>query len=209
MRHLPEPESTAATRDESSRMSQPTGIPRIERWIGRLLIARWCRRNPPRRTVSLLREQQAELVSLVKAAGPRATTRIQIRRLPGLENSSTNYSLAMVVDHLARVNRDLASTLESLALNQPGKITVVIANYKPDPGAQAEQAMADLDASIAALEHSLADTGKLERSTQTHAHPWFGELPATTWACFAPFHQSIHLKQARLIAAALQSTSRP
>lgn len=184
-------------------MSQPTGIPRIERWVGRLLIARWCRRNPPDRSASLLREQQSELVSLINAASQKATTRIQIRRIPGLEHSSTNYSLAMVADHLARVNRDLAMTLASLARSEPCTIPVVIANYKPDPAAQPAQALADLDASIASLEASLADTAALVRSTQTHAHPWFGDLPATTWACFPPFHQTIHLKQARLIAAGL------
>ena len=190
-------------------MPQPTGIPRIERWIGRLLIGRWCRRHPPHQSASLLRAQQRELASLVESAGPRATTRIQIKRLPGLENSSTNYSLAMVADHLARVNRDLAATLTSLARNEPCDITVVIANYKPDPAAQTAQALAELDASIAALEASLADTDALARSKQTHTHPWFGDLPATTWACFPPFHQAIHLKQARLIASALQSTPRP
>jgi len=189
-------------------MPSQSGIPSIERWVRRILIGRWCRRHPPSQSVAILREQQHELVSLVETAGAEAITRVQIRRLPGLEHSSTNYSLAMVVDHLARVNRDLATTLESLAQNQPGTITVVIANYKPDPGAKPQQAMADLDASIAALEQSLADTGKLERSTQMHAHPWFGDLPATTWACFAPFHQTIHLKQARLIASALKSTAR-
>ena len=106
----------------------------------------------------------------------------------------------MVVDHLARVNRDLATTLDALARNEPPSGVVVIANYKPDAAAEIGRAMLDLDASIDALESSLADPGAFARSVQTHAHPWFGELPATTWACFAPFHQSIHLKQAGLIA---------
>lgn len=184
-------------------MARASGIPWIERFIGGLLLGRWCRKNPPARSAALLREQQRELAAIVAAAGDRAHTRVRIRRLPGLEQSSTNYSLAMVADHLARVNRDLAATLAALARNERPTIAVVIANYKPDPAARIDRAMADLDESIRALEVSLADPGAFARSLQTHAHPWFGELPATTWACFPPFHQAIHLRQAALIARGL------
>lgn len=177
--------------------------------IGGLLIRLWKFRHPPETSAVLLRQQQRELVQLVETAGDRAMQRIQIKRLPGLEQSSTNYSLAMVADHLARVNRDIAATLVRLAAGKRGEIEVVIANYKPDPAVQPAPALADLDSSISALEASLADTDALRRSTQTHAHPWFGELPATTWACFPPFHQQIHLRQARLIAAALPARARP
>lgn len=159
--------------------------------------------HPPARSAALLREQQRELAAIVAAAESRAHTRVQIRRLPGLEQSSTNYSLAMVADHLARVNRDHAATLNALARNERPTIAVVIANYKPDPAAEIGRAMSDLDESIGGLEVSLADPGAFARSTCTHAHPWFGELPATTWACFPTFHQAILLRQAGLIARGL------
>ncbi len=184
-------------------MSAQSGIPRVERWIGRLLVAWWCLRNPPERSAAILREQRRVLAAMLETAGQRATKRVQIRRIPGLEQSSTNYSLAMVADHLARVNRDIAATLRSLARNEPSAIEVVIAHYKPDPSAQPEPALAALDDSIAAMVEALKDQAGIRRSTQVHAHPWFGDLPASTWACFAPFHQAIHLKQAKLIGAGL------
>ncbi|MBX3316725.1 MAG: DinB family protein [Phycisphaeraceae bacterium] len=184
-------------------MAQQTGIPSVERFVARWLIGRWCRRNPPERTCQMLREQEGELRALFAAAADRATTRVQIKRLPGLESSSTNYSLAMVADHLARVNSDIAITLGSLARNERGTIEVRTANYKPSPDAAPDASLAALDRSILALESVLADTGPIRRSRVGHVHPWFGELPATTWACFPAFHQALHMKQARLIAAGL------
>lgn len=184
-------------------MSTSKTIPRLEMLIGGLIIKLWKLRHPPGTSAALLRAQQRELARLIDDAGPRATERVQIRRLPGLEPSSTNYSLAMVADHLARVNRDIAATLQRLAANMRGDIEVVIANYKPDPFAEPGRAMADLEESILRLESALRDLDAIRKSTQTHAHPWFGDLPATTWACFPPFHQTLHLKQARLIIRGL------
>lgn len=184
-------------------MAKQSGIPWIERFVGKMLISSWCRKHPPGETLSLLRTQQAELVSLMDAAGARATHRVQVKRMPGLEASSTNYSLAMVADHLARVNRGIAATLDSLIANRRHEEVVVIAAYKPDPSALPAPALADLDASIAALVRPLDDQDGIRQSGMTHAHPWFGELPATTWACFPAFHQAIHLKQARAISAGL------
>ncbi len=185
-------------------MPQPSGIPSIERFVGRLLVRRWCAKNPPEETMRIVHEQRDALAALIQSAGPRAATRVQIKRLPGLESSSTNYSLAMVADHLARVNRDIATTLDHLAKGEPCPIVVKTANYKPAPDARVDPSMDALDASIAALNGSLADLPALRASTIPHTHPWFGPLHATTWACFPAFHQAIHLKQAGLIADALR-----
>lgn len=176
----------------------------MERFVGRMLVRRWCSKNPPDQTMRIVQTQRDALADLMQSAGPRAATRVQIKRLPGLESSSTNYLLAMVADHLARVNRDIATTLDHLARNQPCPIIVKTANYKPTPDALAEPSMDALDASIAALHASLADLPALHASTIPHTHPWFGPLPASTWACFPAFHQAIHLKQARLIADGLR-----
>lgn len=181
----------------------PTGIPAVERFVARLLIRRWTRAHPPETAAALLRAQQRELTALIQSAGSAATTRVQIKRLRGLEESSTNYSLAMVADHLARVNRDLAATLADLVQGRPSPIEVSIAKYKPDPAAEPVAALRDLDASIAALEAVLVDTAAIRRSTTTHAHPWFGPLPATVWASFGPFHQALHLNQSRFIVKGL------
>ena len=176
-------------------------IPAPERLIGSLLIRRWCRQHPPSATIPLAREQHAQLAALI-AASPDAARRVQIRRLPGLEASSTNYSLAMVADHLARVNTAIATTLTHLARNEPDPTPVVIAAFKPSPEADPATALAANAIATEHLAEALADLPAIERSTQPHTHPWFGPLPANTWACFPTFHNAIHLKQAALIANA-------
>jgi hypothetical protein len=182
-------------------------IPLIERLVARQLVRRWCAKNPPTRTVEILRAQQRDLLALIdRLGGPadtRVATRVQIKRLPGLEASSTNYSLAMVAEHLARVNRSIAATVVSLSRGEKGTLSADPSLYKPDPGASAAAALADYDASIAAVGEALADTAAIEGSRVTHPHPWFGELSAATWACFPAFHGQIHAKQAGLIARGL------
>lgn len=184
-------------------MAKGRGIPGIERFIGRILLSRWCAKHPPEATMPLVRQQHDALLTLMTDAGSRAGVQVSIKRLPGLEASSINYSLAMVADHLARVNTDLATTIQHLARGEPCPIVVSTANYKPAPGTVPDRARADLELSLSRLDHALADTAPIRRSRVTHTHPWFGALPASTWACFPSFHQEIHLKQARLIAAGL------
>lgn len=188
---------------EADGMTKQTGIPKIERFVGKMLIGRWCRQHPPGETMSIVRSQRDEFASLLAAHSGKAEQRVQIRRMPGLEASSTNYSLAMTVEHCARVNRSLAALLDDLAADRAHRVVVATKDYKPSADATAAGAMEELDASIQLLGVSLSDAAVLERSGMRHEHPWFGPLSARVWACFPAFHQAIHVKQARAIAAGL------
>jgi hypothetical protein len=181
-----------------------SGIPAVERLIARFIIRRYVRANPLELAPSLLRAQQRELLTMISAAGPSATRRVQIKRLRGLEASSTNYSLVMVAEHLAKVNHDLAAALESLKAGRSFLLVVQTANYKPSPNVTLNSAVENLNAANARLTAELADTASIRASRVTHPHPWFGELSAETWACFGPFHQALHLKQAHAIVAGLK-----
>ena len=178
-------------------------IPTPERRIARLVLARHCRKHPPGATMPLVREQHQTLRDLIARHNARATARVQIKRLPGMEASSTNYSLAMVADHLARVNQGLARGVADLAAERPCELVADPALFKPSPDAEPTKALDDLDASERALDAALADLGAIDASTRTHEHPWFGPLPARMWACFPTFHNAVHLKQADLIALGL------
>lgn len=185
-----------------------TGLPKPERLIGRLLIWRWCRVNPPSVTVAILRRQQAAIAGLIDDAGgassDAAAVRVQIKRLPGLEDVSTNYSLAMVAHHLALVNDGIAGVLHALADDERSDLVAAPAFYKPDPDVGCPQALEAFDASVAAVESAIARSSQLRGTPRrTHPHPWFGELPAATWACFPAFHGEIHVKQARLVVRGL------
>lgn len=184
------------------------GIPKPERLVARLLVWRWCRVNPPSTTVAILRGQQGVIAGLVEGVGgpggEAATARVQIRRIPGLEAVSTNYSLAMVAHHLALVNDGIAALLHSFADGERSALVADPALYKPDPGVGCARALEAFDASIDKVESAIARPFQPNGAPRrTHPHPWFGELPATTWACFPAFHGEIHVKQARLIARGL------
>lgn len=185
-----------------------SGIPAPERLVARCLVWRWRRVNPPSVTVSILRSQQEELVGFVGLVGgatsEAARTPVRIKRLPGLEASSLEYSLAMVADHLARVNHAIAGTIATLKQGERSDASADPALFKPDPGVEPAAALADYDASIVAVERAIEPPDR--SNGVTHPHPWFGELSAVTWMCFPAFHGQIHAKQARLIARGL---SRP
>jgi hypothetical protein len=109
----------------------------------------------------------------------------------------------MVIQHVGLVNRDIGSLLESLSGGRRWARVVKTAEYKPSLTVTLSQSVDLLHESEAALGSALARIDAIRRSQVTHAHPWFGELPATTWACFPSFHGSLHLRQAELIASAL------
>ncbi|MEQ8771006.1 MAG: hypothetical protein RIB60_10920 [Phycisphaerales bacterium] len=183
-----------------------TGIPAIERLVAKYLVWRWTRVNPPSITVPILRSQQEELVGLVERAGgvesEAARARVRIKRLPGLESSSLEYSLAMVADHLARVNHAIAGTITTLKQGERSKTSADPAHFKPRLGVEPAAALADYDASIAAVQRAIEPPD--HSNDVTHPHPWFGELSAETWMCFPAFHGQIHAKQARRIVVGLR-----
>ncbi len=182
-----------------------SGIPAIERWVAKALIWRWRRVNPSSTTVSILRSQQEELVGLIEGVGgvasEAARTPVRIKRIPGLEASSLNYSLGMVADHLARVNHAIAGTITTLKRGERSEASADPALYKPDPGVGTAAALADLDASIDAVRRAIEAEDR--SNGVTHPHPWFGELSAETWMCFPAFHGQIHATQARRIGGGL------
>ncbi len=179
-----------------------SGVPAIERFIGGLLIKRWCKRCPPEETLALCGDQRDEFGWLARQLGDRATERVQIKRLPGLEASSTSYSLAMTIEHVGLVNTGLAELLESLRDRGRYDIEVKTADYKAHEGVSAESAMELVQEAQERLALVLEDTAWLETDA-SHEHPWFGALPARTWACFPAFHGALHVKQAKLIAQRL------
>jgi hypothetical protein len=175
------------------------GIPRVERWIGRILLRRWCRQHPPSETMALVRSHQAELAELFEQAGSQATRCVRIPRLPGLEENSTAYSIVMVIDHVARVNLGIARVLSDLTAHRPHQVTIRTVDFKPSPETSPEVAWVDLEYSTSALEQALSNLSAISTTPSKHPQPWFGPLPARVWACFPTFHTALHLKQARLI----------
>lgn len=186
------------------------GIPLYQRVAAKWVVIPYWRKSVPwGRVAERLRQQADEFDEIVKVADRRApdalTRRVLIPPATGLEDDSRFWSLAMVADHLARVNLGVADVLTVLtAATTAGAPLreVRIVDYKPDPGAD-RAALGAMRRSIDAVERALREGKANQRTSATHPHPWFGPLPARTWAVFPAMHQSLHLAQARAIASRL------
>ena len=128
---------------------------------------------------------------------------VKIPRVPGIEEVSTNWSIAMTLRHLNDVNSGMLGVIQTLANSSTGLAEVKIADYKPDP-VQPETIISDFkDMS----EKFVSEVRRLSSlgSTPKHPHPWFGPLNAHGWLCLAALHQGIHAFQIKMIEKGLSS----
>jgi len=126
---------------------------------------------------------------------------VVVPRYQGMEDSSRNWSLFMLLDHLCQVNRSILRTVDALKSGIAPLGVLEVADFKPNLDCDAESIDQFRDL-IWDFDSGIRDRMPL-RGTPSYAHPWFGPLDAHGWLCLAMFHQRIHRKQARKIAAML------
>ena len=131
-----------------------------------------------------------------------------IPRVIGIEDSSRNWSIAMVLEHLHLVNKDLTTAIDALGrgIVPHGEIDVAI--YKPDEdlGTDVMQRMRDTNENYCqVIETIMKRHGRLPH-TPHFDHPWFGPLNAHQWHALAAAHQTIHRRQIQKIIAMLGVT---
>ena len=116
-----------------------------------------------------------------------------IPRLQGIEHSSRNWSVLMVLDHLAQVNKSIMDTIRTLRNDSQPFQKIHIADFKPNP---------DVDADV--IERFRDVNGRYLNFVRSHMplktnllweHPWFGLLNGHQWHCLAAVHQRIHRRQ--------------
>lgn len=185
----------AAQGELQTRLAAPgAGLPWIELQIARVVFA-WQLSRSSREKAALAVENECEEILRLAALCNRemGTRRVLIRRLPGMEDSSRNWSVFMTVEHLHIVNTFIADTIEALGR---GEVPVRAANtaaVKPETSADRS--------ACALLEISCADVAKAARSISDlrtpirHPHPWFGPLDAAAWHFMAGFHMKLHRRQ--------------
>ena len=131
-----------------------------------------------------------------------------IPRVIGIEDSSRNWSVAMVLDHLCLTNAEMMTAVKSLSKGIVPKGEVDIALYKPDRDVGIdvfERFEAVNREYIETIESLLAASGKLRRRPM-FPHPWFGWLSPHQWHVLAALHQRIHRRQVQKIVAMLGIT---
>ncbi len=130
-------------------------------------------------------------------AGARPTL---IKRLPGLEDSSRNWSVFMTLEHLRIVNADIAEAISLLAQSRVPMRVVSTAAVKPAAGIGSE-VIAAFEKSCDVLASTVTGVGDLRTKTR-YDHPWFGPLDAAGWHAMAGFHLRLHRKQVECIQTA-------
>lgn len=129
--------------------------------------------------------------------------RILIKRLPGLEDSSRNWSVWMTLDHLRITNTAMAGVISELANDIQPTSVVSTATVKPSPAATAA-VVAEYEASCDALLAAVNAAPNLKTKLR-HIHPWFGPMDAFAWHALAGGHMGIHRAQLQRITQGLNA----
>ncbi|ESQ16764.1 MAG TPA: hypothetical protein DDY14_17355 [Chromatiaceae bacterium] len=167
------------------------GIPRAERILlgtGIRLAAGFTSKD---RLTALFHDEAMRAINLAAPLSEEnGRRRVLIPRLFGIEDSSRNWSVFMVLEHLVIVNSAIAAALPRLYSGRGSNAEVQIEDVKPVPEAGPEQ-MQDLVRLVDRYTDIVEKLGNL-RAGISHPHPWFGPLSAAQWHTLATVHNSIH-----------------
>ncbi len=183
------------------------GLPAVELIIARLLfrLQNW-RGNREAFNARFTREREAIQRLVNSSNATTAATRVLIKRLPGMEDSSRNWSVWMTLDHLRIVNHGIAKTIASLAKEIPPPGRASTAAVKPSPSVDASVVDA-YEKSCEAVLTTVAAAPHLKTQAR-FTHPWFGALDASGWHAMAGSHMGIHRQQIEQILKGLPAPSR-
>lgn len=187
--------------DEPPKLAPPgAGLPKSELVVARLIF-RWERwRTSRERAAANFSDQRNAILKLARGCEPAsATRRVLIRRLPGLEDSSRNWSVCMTLDHLRIVNDAVAGSIHALVAGHVPLQAASTAAVKPSPDVGITAIPAFEESSLK-FEKGVAATPDLATRVK-YAHPWFGPLDAAGWHFMAGFHMRLHRRQIELILA--------
>lgn len=180
------------------------GLPPLELFFARILFGVSRRMTSREAAAAAIVEQRGKIEALVGSCDrERAAQRVLIKRLPGLEDSSRDWSVWMTLDHLRIVNRAIAGTLRELLAGRVVERVASTADVKPSPEAGAA-VLGEFQRSCDELLQLNADARSL-RTRLRYAHPWFGPLDGAGWFFMAGFHLSLHRTQVERILAALEA----
>jgi hypothetical protein len=186
------------------RLAPPgAGLPKPELFIARLLF-RIQLAMGNRNTFNARFARECETIGqLMNSCDETAAAkRVLIQRLPGLEDSSRNWSVWMTLDHLRIVNHGIAKTIDSLTKEISPSGQASTAAVKPDASVD----LSVVDCYEKSCDALLAAAAAPNLKTQArYKHPWFGPLDASGWHALAAGHMSVHRKQIERIVEGLSA----
>ncbi len=174
------------------------GIPTIERMVGGLQLKWLCFSCDVKATLAIIADERDRITQLTQGTPTTAAAqRVLIPRLPGLEDSSRDWSEWMTLDHLCIVNTQIAGVISLLIQGQtppgPGASTAAVKPRTAVDEAVLEQFHLSCDQLLASARELLS--GENPHLQARYRHPWFGALDARQWLVMAAMHLGIHRRQ--------------
>ena len=146
------------------------------------------------------------LLALCPEREAAGTRRVLVPRFAGIEESSRNWSGAMVLEHLAIVGRHVITLTEALCAGRPSSWVLRTRDVKPTGALTRQETAAAFEAMVRAYFELPRSEGSAIRSSMRHQHPWFGALRIKQWLAFMTLHHMVHVPHIEAIAAALGVT---
>ena len=170
------------------------GLPWPELMIARVLFGLRCRTGNTESFTRRFIEEQEKIRQLVSTLDEAALSkRVLIKRPPGLEDSSRDWSVLMTLDHLRIVHGEFVRVIEALTNETIPTGKASTAAVKPDPQVTAD-VIPRYEASCEKLLACLSSVRNF-KTRATFPHPWFGSMDAHAWHALAGGHMAIHRVQ--------------
>ena len=178
------------------------GLPLVGRLVSRTALtvyAAWATKEQVLQRFQ--REAEAAIALVEPLSEETARTPVLIPRPLGLEDSSRNWSAAMVLEHLIIVNLGIAGVIRALGSDEPELAEVRIQDVKPSEAAELEQ-IERLRSAVEFYARTIEQQVNL-RTQLRHPHPWFGPLDARGWHALAAIYNGLHRRQIQTIVRKL------
>lgn len=187
--------------EQEVKLDKPgAGLPPVEAFVSRhLFFPLYCATHSWEQSMVRFQDEGSRILDLAVHLPPDQVRKpVLIPRLPGMEDSSRNWSVAMTLEHLVIVGQQIQAGIIALSRGAvpDGKADVAAVKPQDNRGIESiESFRSFLDDYCYALQEKVEN----RESDTTFEHPWFGELTARQWCALAALHQGIHRRQIQSI----------
>lgn len=176
------------------------GLPLYEHLLAKYwLFPRFCRRTSWEKADEMFaRDGQKILAAVEPLDAERLRRPVLIPRVPGIEDSSRNWSPAMVTEHLIIVGALMTECIVQLSHEHVPEGKADVAALKPK-GAEGGDPVGEFRAFLDQTAQRLAKEVGNRQAKARFLHPWFGPLGIHQWHCLLAAHQAVHRRQLKAI----------
>jgi len=201
------PSSQSSTRailsaNEKPRLEKPgAGLPWAQAVLLRFyvgpFVAKKARWEDSEKIFNLMNQKIIEKISDLNEE--QLSRQVLVQPLPGIEDSSRYWSVAMTMKHIMIVADGMSHILKSITHEKELPVVVDVARVKPPEELSALQVRDEfIRFSKEYLPKLNLEIGNRE-ARQTHVHPWFGKFTARQWLWLLSGHSGIHYRQIKEI----------